>query len=671
MTWLEALPAVAVAIALFIVPGAPFSVALGLRGIAFLGVSIGASVAVVAGASILAPFVGLEWSLLPVGAAALLAGLVGLALRPLARRRQETGRSEWRTLWPALGGVAFAAVLILAFLLPSMESPRNPSQTYDALYHLNAIRWIADGGEASPFRMTMTTPGSPSFYPLTWHGIAVLVLQVSGAEPVVAANALALVVAAFAWPVASAFLTRMVFGDRPLAVALGGALSAGFAMFPSLLVWYGVLYPNALAFAIVPVALGSVVGLLRGGARVVVRRTPAGGEPDGASSDPPHAEAPDRAGLSTVGWAAASVVAVGAATISHPNALFALFVLTAPLVVAAAVRGVREHRRPVHRLLVIGGAAAVLVVEAVFWSRFGTGDNIWPAARPFYVSVREALVNGPLALSVGYAATALVLLGVVAAVRRRVPVWLVASYLLTVLLFAFANGWPEGPLRTAITGLWYNDAFRLAALLPITAVPLAAAGLVLLLEWVGAWLERLAARRDGRPSPAVRTGVASAVAVLAVLATQFGAIQSTRADLEAAYRIDERSPAVNPDELRLFEDVADLTPEDAVIAGNPWNGSALAYAFTGREVLFPHVGGRYTEAHWAVARGLADADPAACHAAQELGVTHVIDSDGRMLFLGDARAELYPGLTDLPRDPEGLTLVAERGDARLYEVTGC
>ena len=53
---------------------------------------------------------------------------------------------------------------------------------------------------------------------------------------------------------------------------------------------------------------------------------------------------------------------------------------------------------------------------------------------------------------------------------------------------------------------------------------------------------------------------------------------------------------INPDELQLFEDVAELTPEDAVIAGNPWNGSALAYAFTGRRVLFPHVGGAYTVA---------------------------------------------------------------------------
>lgn len=657
MTWLEALPAVAVAIALFVVPGAPFALAIGLRGIAFLGVSIATSVAVVGGASVVAPLIGLDWGLLPVGIATVLAGLVGLALRPLARRGASGDATSWRSLWPALAGVAVAAVLILAFLLPSMESPRNPSQTYDALYHLNAIRWIADGGDASPLRMTMTTPGRFSFYPTTWHAFAVIALQLTGTDPVVAANALALVVSAFVWPVAAAFLVRMLFGERALVLVLGGALSAGFAMFPSMLVWYGVLYPNALAFAIIPVALGAVVGLLRGGARSL----------DGAL----EGAVADRAGLPAVGWIAPSVIAVGAASLAHPNALFALFVLTAPLVVAAAVRGVRAATRTSRRVLIIAAAALALVAEVFVWSRFGTGDNIWPAVRPFYVSAAEALVNGPLDITIGVTATVLVLLGVVAAFLRRVPAWLLVSYLLSVAMFAFANGWPEGPLRTAITGLWYNDAFRLAALLPITAVPLAVAGLVLLLGWIGTWLDRFAARRDGRPTAAVRTGLLAAVAVVAVLTTQVGAIPSTREDLDFAYRIDDDSPVVNPDELRLFEDVAELTPEDAVIAGNPWNGSALAYAFTGRRVLFPHVGGAYTVEHRAVAEGLADMTPEACAAARELGVTHVIDSDDRMLFIGDARAELYPGLTDLPRDPDGLELLAERGDARLYEVTGC
>ncbi|MGR0220188.1 DUF6541 family protein [Agromyces sp. ZXT2-6] len=666
MSWFEALPAIAVAIVLLVVPGAPFAILLGLRGAAFAGVAVAASVGIVGVASILAPLVGLDWSLLPVGAVAVVAALLAWGIRRWTRRRDSPDAGRWSELLPTAGGVAAGGALILATLLPGMFSPRNPSQTYDGLFHLNAVRWIVDGGDASPLHMTMTTPGASSnFYPTTWHAFAALTVQATGATPVVTANALALVVAAVVWPAACVFLVRMLFGPRPIALALAGALSAGFAAFPYLLVWYGVLYPNSLGIALVPIALGSLAGLLRGGARRLdglTRRVAV------EVSPPVRLDA----AVGPLGWAVAAATATAAATLAHPNALFSIFVLSAPLIVAWAVRAVREATRTSRRLLIVGAALAVFAVEAFIWTRFQTGDNGWPSVRPFYVSVAEALRNAPLDITIGWVATLLVGIGVVGGLAlRRAPGWLVASWLLAAIMFGFANGWPEGPLRTAITGLWYNDAFRIAAIGPVVAVPLAVIGLVLALEWVGVALDRSARRRGAEPAPALRATVLSLVAAIAVVGTQFGAIPSMDRDLAHAYRLDDRSPSVNPDELALFDDVAELVPEDGVIAQNPWNGSALAYAFTGRTVLFPHVGGRYTEAHRTVAEGLADADPAACEAARQLGVTHVIDSDDRMLFIGDARAELYPGLTDLPRDPEALTLLAERGDARLYQVTGC
>ncbi|MCK8608658.1 DUF6541 family protein [Agromyces sp. C10] len=666
MSWIEALPAIAVAIVLFVVPGAPFALLLGLRGVAFLGVAVAASVGIVGAASIAAPLVGLDWGLLPVGILAVVGGLVGFALRRWSRRPSSRDAGGWSELLHAAAGLAAGAALILATLLPGMGSPRNPSQTYDAIFHLNAVRWIADTGDASPFHMTMTTPGASSgFYPTTWHAFAALVMPAAGADPVVAANSLAVVVAAVVWPVACVFLARMLFGPRPLVLALAGALSAGFAAFPYLLAWYGVLYPNSLAIALVPVALGSLVGAVGGSAPRLVGITR---RADDARIPPARLDA----GASPLAWGVATLVAVVAATLAHPNALFSIFVLSAPLVIAAAVRGVRTATRPSRRVLIVAATLAVFAVEAFIWSRFQTGDNGWPSVRPFYVSLAEALRNSPLDITVGWVVTLLVGIGVVGGLLlRRTPGWLVASWLLAATLFAFANGWPEGPLRTAITGLWYNDAFRLAALGPVVAVPLAVVGLVLALDWAGAGLDRLARRRGAEPSAALRATVLSLVAAIAVVGTQFGAIRSIDGNLADVYRLDADSPSVNPDELALFDDVAELVPEDAVIAGNPWNGSALVYAFTGRQALFPHVGGAYPEAHRAIAEGLADGAPEACAAAAELGVTHVIDSDDRMLFIGDARAELYPGLTDLPRDPAALSLLAERGDARLYEVTGC
>ena len=646
MNWFDALPAVTVAGLLLVGLGAPFALAVGARGVLFLGLSAAASVAIVAVSSLAAPLVGASWNLVPPVLLAVVLAVIGLLLRRLTVARDRP-RGEWgRPLLAGVVGIAAGAVLIGRNLLVGIGAPDHPSQTYDAVFHLNAVRWILNHDDASPLHLVMTTPGSSTgFYPTVWHAFTSLVVQLTGTDIVVAANSMAIVMACLVWPIAAVFLVRALFGANPVALAIAGALSAGFAAFPLTLLWFGVLYPNVLAIALLPIALGCMVLGLR------------------ASSD-------GSADLTRFGWWGAALTATAAVALSHPNALFGLFVLSAPLIIQATVRFIRSDRGALVRLAAVGGAVGALAVEAILWTRFGTSDNGWVPNRTFIDAVIEALTNGPLENTVGVVITVLVVIGIVGVFMRRTPIWLVISYGLTVLLFAVANGGPEGALRTALTGLWYNDAFRLAAMLPVTALPLATMGLVMLAEWT--WRGIRGGSPDGSAHPRTRIAIAVAamVVVLAVVGTQFGGVQTTSGYLADAYRFSDRSPVLSPDEVAVFDDVAELTPADAVIAGNPWNGSSLVYAYVDRTTLFPHLGGRYPDTHWAVAEGLGDGDPAACTAAEEIGVEYVLDFGDHFVFANDRRSELYPGLTDLA-DPSALTLLAEHGDAKLYEVTGC
>lgn len=655
MTWFDALPPIAVAALLLFALGAPFAAAIGARGVVFLGLSAGGSVAVVAGSSLAAPMLGLSWTLaVPASLAALLAA-VGLLVRRFTIHSPRTAGEWGRPLLGAAAGIVVGGVLIGRAVIGGIGAPDNPSQTYDGVFHLNAIQWILDQGDASPLHMVMTTPASSTgFYPSVWHAFASLVVQLTGVEPVVAANAMMVVMACLLWPVAAVFLVRAVVGRRPLVLAIGGALSAAFAAFPATLVWFGVLYPNLLAICVLPIALGALAFAMR--PSVV------------GDAAPGSAGVGD---LTRFGWWGVVAMVVGGMTLAHPNALFSLFVLSAPLVIETTVRFVAAHRSTGLRVAAIAGALAVFAVETVLWTRFGTTDNGWVPNRSFFVSIVEALTNGPMEITIGIVVTILVTLGVIGVFQRRTPIWLVAAYGLSVLFFAIANGGPEGQLRTALTGLWYNDSFRLAAILPVTAVPLATVGLVLLVEWTTRGIRRLLPA--GAPPERIRlatVGATALVLVVAVAGTQFGGVARSQGHIADAYRIQEGSPVLSPDERAIFDDVARLTPDDAVIAGNPWTGSALVYAYADRAVLFPHLGGRYPEAYWDVAEGLADGDPAACAAATELGVGYVLDFGDRFVFRFDRRAELYPGLTSL-NDPSALTLLAERGSAKLYEVTGC
>jgi hypothetical protein len=652
MTWLEAIPAVTVAVLTFVLIGAPFAWAVGGRGITFLALAIGSSVSSVVVSSFLAPLVGLPWNLGVPFLVSLPLAAIGLLLRRRFVLPPAPGRPrEWGTVFAwSLAAAAIGGSLVALSVLPAIGHPDNPSQTYDAIFHLNAVRWILDTSDASPLHMTMSTPAyGTSFYPTPWHAIVAFVVQLTGAGVVVASNAVAVATAAFVWPVASVFLARTLFGPVRLALVAAGILSAAFASFPIVLLGFGVLYPNLLAVALLPVALGLLVMALR---------------QDSAATLRPVAL-----------WLVTLWVVLGM-TVAHPNALFSLFALSAPLLGQACVVFVRR-RRPgpgarSRAVLAITALLAAFAFEAFLWTRVATNDNAWRPDRPFLVSIAEAALTGPGNLTIGFAATLLVLTGAVITLFRRRLLWLTGSYFVAILLFAVANGGQVGALRDAITGLWYNDSFRLAALLPVIGVPLAVQGLLTIVRLAQRGANTALARVPASAAAhrATATAVALALLAIATLGTQFSNIPAARASLAETYRLDATSFLLSSAERDFFARVARVVPAGSVVAGNPWNGSSLVYAYTGRPALFPHVGGSYPQEYWDLAAGLAQGTPAACAAAADLGVRYVLDFGDRYVFAEDKRADKYGGITAV-EDSTVLTVVAEEAGLKLYEVTGC
>ena len=106
------------------------------------------------------------------------------------------------------------------------------------------------------------------------------------------------------------------------------------------------------------------------------------------------------------------------------------------------------------------------------------------------------------------------------------------------------------------------------------------------------------------------------------------------------------------------------------MAANPWDGSGLAYAVSGVEVLVPQLGARPAGDAQLVAEGLAGATRRAevCPALDRLGIRYALDF-GDSLW-PDKRARAYPGLERLFSSP-AVRLLDSEGDARLYEVTAC
>jgi len=644
MTWLDAIGPIVLSAALLIVLGAPLAWAVGARGIAFVALSAATSVASITIAAFACGLLHIPWTVLSPAVLSVVAAGVAVALRRWLRARQVVGlRFEWRsTLGFGLVGAAIGAILIGFTFISSIADPSHQSQSYDAIFHLNAVQWVLDTGDASPLHMTMATPGATvGFYPTIWHAYVAIVVQLTGAPIMVAANAFTLVVGALLWPIGCVFLARVVFGPNRLALVSAGALGAAFGAFPATLMWYGELYPNLLANALLPIAIAlSMLALgsnrWSGMTRLAV-------------------------------WLALGWTVLGM-TMAHPNALFGWFALTVPLVIHSGVRHLRTRGTVPWRArrtgLVIAAMVLVFAVEAILWTHFGTSDDSWAPSRSLPLAFAHAVLNAPTTLPIAITISVLVLVGVVRTLFVRRLLWVSFAYAICVVLYTVSSGWPAGGLRTLLTGLWFNDAYRLGAMLPILGVPLAVLGLITIIRL---FLRALRPIARGR---AVDIAVVAVCLVVAVVTTQLSAMPFARAHISGSYAESATSRVVSPDEESMFDAVRRLTPRTAVIAGNPWNGSSLVYAYTGRHALFPHVAGTYPKRYLDLAAGLKSGTAAACSAARALNVHYVLDFGTQYVFAGDRRAARYDGLTDL-QNSHAVTLIASRGPARLYEITGC
>jgi hypothetical protein len=257
------------------------------------------------------------------------------------------------------------------------------------------------------------------------------------------------------------------------------------------------------------------------------------------------------------------------------------------------------------------------------------------------------------------ATAALVILGLVVAVRAKnsfswaiVGIWFVAASLYIISISVSA------PILRGITGLWYNDARRLSALFVIAAIPLAVLGFRWLVDSI---------------TPRLRRGwiaEAALIALIAVIALSSADYPRFSSVMRANYTLSSDSPLLTEDEAALIQRLPDNVAPDALIAANPWTGTALAYAFADREVIYPHsLMNDVGSDRKAIMDSLKQADrrPEVCEAVERLNVQYVLDFGFQGL---DRDPHSYPGIEGIKNSPL-FELVDQEGEAKLYRFIGC
>lgn len=661
--WYAAWPALLSAVGVLVVPGLVVAFVAGLRGIPALGLAPALSVTTIATSAVVASWVGVPFGAAVVASGTLVLGAGVVAVLALARvvglrgaeARPRSQVPDVAGLMGAVIGGGCAAVAVAR----GIGRPEVFPQTFDAVFHLNAVWTALRTGDASS--LTLGTVAAPEravgFYPAAWHDVTVLVEQLGGGGVVTSASAVSVVIAAVVWPLGCVLLLRQVVGPRPGVLLAGGVLSAAFAATPHLLLSYGTLWPNALATVLLPGLLACAV--------TVLRVTPAA--PGRLDVDLREA---DRS-LGRFRAALAALVALPGVLLSHPNAVLSAVLLVTVVGLVAGWQWVARPGTGTARRAVVS-LAALLLVATELWlvaesSLFArTRGTSWAARQSLAQAAGEWALSAPMRSPVPWLASALVLVGWVTTWRHRSLRWLGLAHAATGAAFVIVAG-SDGPISRALSGPWYDDPFRLAALLGVTAVPLAAVGLDRL---VGAAVVLLGQRRasflDHGPGRVVELAVVAAAVVLVLVS---GGVYA-RANSRVVATWYSGHDMVGPAEESLLERLPELVPAGSTIAGNPWNGSVLAAPLGDRKTLFPHLQGSWGPDRSLVAAHLSDAEsnPAVCPAVRRLRLGYVLG--GPVSFWkGDRRQASYRGL-DVSR-ASGFEPVAVGGRLTLYRVTAC
>jgi hypothetical protein len=626
---------------LFFVPGLLVSVALGQRGWRLAALAPAVTFGLVAVAGPVLDALSVRWSLLSfavwTGAVASVVVVLttlwartrrNAAYRPVVEGTEEPAkRATWEHLVVAVGVGLGMGVGALVFLRGT-GGLEVTSQEWDAPFHANAVRWIAEHGVAIPSAIAPVadlSAGDPYYYPITYHSLLALVVQAFGVTPSWVLNAAALTVVLL-WPLSVAALGMAWRVPAPI-VAVAAVVSTWFSAFPYDSLWRGPLWPFVAGLALLP-------GVLAAGRLLLERRL-------------------------VVRAALAVALGITGVVAMHPSLAFILLVYVLALTAALVLRLEPIRWRAAALPLALGGVLTVLILLPVILPARVQSAGVQGAKWPEFVTQPEGfgqvLLFSPVAAEPQWWLGLAGLVGLVIMVLRRRLLWLIAAYLVIGAVYA-ATASMDTELVNTISGPFYNDAWRLAAPLPLAGAFAVGEAVHALGTWAA---PRLRVGPVRVRVVAVSTG---AVIVMALLSNGAYVPRNTER-LSQPYG---DGPTVSAGEREAYDWLADHLQPGEQVMNDPFDGSVWMYAASGVEpMVFTFYGDPAGSAADELQQRLnrLDRSSSVRRVVDEAGVRYVIVGDG--FVRGDMRRA--PGMRNLGF-VDGLEKVFDNGDAKIYEV---
>ncbi|HEY3263470.1 MAG TPA: DUF6541 family protein, partial [Pseudonocardiaceae bacterium] len=252
-------------LALTALPGLVVCLVAGLRGWTAAAAAPLVTYGVVITAGTACTLFGWRWSITPVAVATLVAVVLAAVVRAvtaLVRRRlgiEVSADSDAPGRWLGWHGLVVLAVTVatcaigVGLMYSATAGLKGIPQGWDANFHANVVRYIADTGNPDPAALAAIhyyEDPAGFYYPNGLHLFASIIYKLTGTTVATVLDA----ATATLLPILTIGLVGMLrrFRVRPALAASAALMSISVQSLPYDLLWRGPLLPNALGLALVP-----------------------------------------------------------------------------------------------------------------------------------------------------------------------------------------------------------------------------------------------------------------------------------------------------------------------------------------------------------------------------------------------------------------------------------
>jgi hypothetical protein len=609
------------------VPGGLLGALVGLRGWTLAAMAPVLTYTVAGLAGPWSDAIGLRWSMVTFLGWWAVFAVVAAAVRWFSGKGNRLAPLwPWRAQAGVIVCLVAATVISVVVVVQGMGGLSTTPQDWDAVWHANSIRWIADTGEGglyAPGALNWYESSTGMFYPNGYHLVAALVYSVSGNSVVEVLNADTVFLPAFVALSVVAVVRR--FGGRAVVAGLSALLIVSTAAFYDNL-WRGPLLPFSAGLAVTPVVVILVADLL----------------------DTPGVRA-------KVQPAVVLVLGMAGMIALHSSTAFGMALFVLPMLVARWIRNRQGVLREIGTLAVVGaGVAALASVQLLGMLGSGTGvDGVdWAATETASQAIGDVLMWGHAQPFPQWWLGIALVIGLVTFRRLGELRWLGAVAVIFGLLFVVAAAY-DTKWSMDLTRPWWNDKWRLIALTAIPLCVIAAHGLAEAQKAIAGFMRKL---------PVARLAAAGVVVLLVALLTSGFYVSRN----EERMGINTKGPAVTADKIRGYEELGKIVPAGERVLNDRGDGSVWMYAVAGVLPVAGHYDDTLTgpEATLLANRfNKYDTDPKVRQAVRDLKVGYVIVGKG-FLRAGVTR---QPGLRDLDR-VDALDKVYQNRDVVIYRI---